>query len=67
MCSMFLAITRAFDASEHQSLARTLDCLGERGYIRYLDGTGYPWCEVEVTDSGKQFLKDSGYGTGETA
>lgn len=44
-----------FDASEHQSLARTLDALKLSGLIEYEEpGPAYPWVTARLTDSGKK-------------
>ena len=46
-----------FDATEHATLAWTLDRLKDTGMIEYKTGIGYPWCEVRLTDAGKERLK----------
>jgi hypothetical protein len=44
-----------FDVS-HDSLAKTLNYLKADGLMVYKEGTQYPWCEVVITDRGRQYL-----------
>lgn len=40
----------------HDSLAKTLDYLKNSKFIVYKIGQRYPWCEVELTPSGRAYL-----------
>ena len=44
-----------FDATRTQRLARTMDRIGNAGWIRTTGGA-YPWIEFEITDAGRAVL-----------
>jgi hypothetical protein len=46
----------AFDASANQGIAKTMDALFARGYVREVGNDGYPWMSVELTDKGRAAL-----------
>jgi hypothetical protein len=62
-----------FEATDNQTIAAMMDCITrkkctlvgkdrvEREYGRLLRRTGgaYPWTEIELTEGGKQLLKDN--------
>lgn len=46
-----------FDATERPAISISLDSLKESGLIEYPQPQpGFPWCRVELTDSGKELL-----------
>ena len=44
-----------FEATANTTIASTMDRLGNEGYIRSVGGS-YPWCEIEITDKGRELL-----------
>ena len=46
-----------FEATANNVIARTMDVLGERGYFKSTGGA-YPWCEIEITEKGLEFLAE---------
>lgn len=48
----------SFEASENRVIARTMDALIERGYVR-TRCLSYPWVAVELTAAGQALIKES--------
>ena len=47
-----------FDATQHASLARTLDAMHNAGYLDYDNKTrGFPWTRAIVTPKGEQWIE----------
>jgi hypothetical protein len=45
-----------FDATEHATLARTLDWLKETGKFTCKEGIGFPWHHAVITEKGRAYL-----------
>lgn len=48
-----------FEATENQSIAKTMDYLGKSGYIKTTP-RGFPWSDVELTKQGRSLLESKG-------
>ena len=47
-----------FEATANDVIARTMDRLFERDYVRSLGGS-FPWTNVEITDAGLKLMEGS--------
>lgn len=45
-----------FEVTSSKVLAKTMDTLGAWGFYKTVGGE-YPWCEIEITDAGREFLQ----------
>lgn len=45
-----------FEATENDSIARTLDYIIKKGFIKHTGGS-FPWSNFELTESGRELIK----------
>lgn len=66
-CAVTVASTLArlgkfsvFEATENQTIARTMTRIAESGWFKFDHSCGYPWTTVELTDLGRDVLTKAG-------
>lgn len=49
-----------FEATENQTIARTMTCLADCGWFKFDNSIGFPWTKVTLTDKGHEAIFKAG-------